>query len=351
MGLPQEKLLHSTKSMKTNNILRHSTSRLSLLLAATISLSSAALAQHAVPTTVASYVPAKAAAGETVYANLFEAPFSGTTPAFVFAHAALKNAAGGLLVVPVTYEAPLIISFKVPVGAVTEDVMLFPENRIGQQQIELPIVALNKRLPGIVLLNKSQFNITRVKQGQTSLLPLGRLVPAGQVGMIERVLPLTALSLEVGYSESNVTRFTTTEVITGVTGLLPAVARLTRRETLKFDPFTVTEVLSMGAGNASSWSIQANEVTSFTQMFISVDGGIRLFLPRGIDVNLTIDEASAQFSAAGIKFRVCENGVLVGPALIVTPPYDVFATNQIGPVVARARQGEAAVPFLFRRQF
>ncbi|MCX6858352.1 MAG: hypothetical protein NTV80_26025 [Verrucomicrobia bacterium] len=190
-----------------------------------------------------------------------------------------------------------------------------------------------------------------MKQGQTSLLPLGRLVPAGQVGMIERVLPLTALSLEVGYSESNVTRFTTTEVITGVTGLLPAVARLTRRETLKFDPFTVTEVLSMGAGNASSWSIQANEVTSFTQMFISVDGGIRLFLPRGIDVNLTIDEASAQFSAAGIKFRVRENGVLVGPALIVTPPYDVFATNQIGPVVARARQGEAAVPFLFRRQF
>ncbi len=350
--------------MKTTSLLRHASLVLGLAFCLANQMSAQTTASPAGLPLITSYVPAKAGIGESVLANLVADSIAANGvlngPALEATHILLPTSLGMRAQVPVTYVTPTLIRFTLPNGAVTGATTLMRNTQSSSRaQASFTVVSFANRLAGFSVINQAQWNVGSMKTGSTELLPAGTMIPAGHAHFVPRALSSSkALPVTISFVSdqsigiSSVPLFSINEQVILPRGSVPSGLTLVKRVDLPLEPFTVTEVLGM-SGNAG-WRIHFHD--EFQRMRVSSEGVLTLTpLIQGLlspVVTLTVDENSARITKDSIRFRVRQNGQLVGPVISMAPPFDVIASNQIGPVsVMPANPASTSVPtpMLLRR--
>lgn len=299
---------------------------------------------------ITSYVPASAAVGESVLANL--ASDSVTANGAIFfeplpiTHIQFRTTIGLPVSAPVTYISPKLIRFTIPNLAITGTTTLMSETQLRSRvQPSFSVVALNRRLAGVSVINTAQWDIGSVKTGTTELLPANTIIPKGQAHFINRTLSSsTALPLDLTFvvgstlTSPRQSLFTVRESVklprSSSSGTI--AVSLFKRVDLMIEPFTVAEILRMGTTTTNArWKVFQRRFDR--TMEVTPEGGIVLSQAASLGtvaaapINLTIDEDNAEFSATRIRFSLKQGSRRSGEVITLYAPFDVFGATKLGP--------------------
>ncbi len=295
---------------------------------------------------ITSYVPSGAPAGHSVLANLEvdSTTFGGAVNGEVrtVTHIQFRTSLGMAVSAPVTYVSPKLIRFTIPSTAITGPTTLVNGSLFNSRtQPSFSVVAFAQRPRGFTIINSAQWGVSSVKTGTTELLPANTTLRTGAAHFFPRILTANRpLPLSVTFKNQPTTAipaaplFSVAESVV-VRGSTSGLTLVTHTE-LTLEPFTVAEILRMGAttGNAR-WKVLQRRFDR--TMEVTPDGGVVLTqfaFPINntvAPINLTIDEANAEFSQTQIRFSLKQGNRRSGEMITMYAPFDTFAATKLGP--------------------
>lgn len=334
--------------MKTQ---RSSFLSLTALLALSLGLVNSLSAQTSVASTtgmpiITSYAPASAPVGESVLANLGvdSTTFGGAVFGEVLqvSRVQFRTSLGMSASVPVTYVAPRLIRFTIPDGAISGTPTLVCDSPARSRvQPNFQVVSFASRARGFTIINSAQWTVGSVKTGTTELLT-GATLPPGTARFFSRSLtankplPLSiTYKSDIGPVTSGEDLFTVAEQVL-IRGTSSGLTLLTRTE-LTLEPFTVAEILRMGAANTAnaSWKVIQRNLRRTLEVAPNGDVTLSEVSPRGLPVapiQLKIDEIGAEFSGSRIRFSLKDSSNRrSGEVITLYAPFNVFAATKLGP--------------------
>lgn len=293
---------------------------------------------------ITSYAPSAAAEGESVLANLtsdsttFGGAVLGETSTVT--HILFRTSIGLPVSAPVTYVAPRLIRFTIPKMAITGTPTLMKNTQLNSRvQPSFSVVPFANRARGFTIINSAQWDVGSVKTGTTELLT-GSILQAGQARFFSRVLTANRpLPLSLTFQNSTSANMPTTTLFTVSEQVMirstgSGLTLVTRTE-LNLEPFTVTEILRMGATTSNAnWKVLQRRFNRTMQ--VTPEGGV-ILTQLGVightpaPINLTIDEDSATFSQSFIRFSLKQGNRRSGEVITMYAPFDSFAANELGP--------------------
>lgn len=295
---------------------------------------------------ITSYAPASAPVGESVLANLGvdSTTFGGAVFGEVLqvSRVQFRTSLGMSASVPVTYVAPRLIRFTIPDGAISGTPTLVCDSPARSRvQPNFQVVAFASRARGFTIINSAQWTVGSVKTGTTELLTGATILP-GAARFFSRSLtankplPLNVtFKSDVGPVTSGEDLFTTAEQVL-IRGTASGLTLLTRTE-LTLEPFTVAEILRMGAADTANASWKVIQRSLRRTLEVAPNGEVILseMSPRGLPVpsiNLKIDENGAEFTGSRIRFSLKDSGNRrSGEVITLYAPFNVFAATKLGP--------------------
>lgn len=295
---------------------------------------------------ITSYVPAAAPAGHSVLANLEadSTTFGGAVTGEVrtVTHIHFRTSLGMAVAAPVTYVSPKLIRFTIPSVAITGPTTLVNGSLFNSRtQPSFSVVVFAQRPRGFTIINSAQWDVSSVKTGTTELLPANTTVRTGSARFFPRSLTANRpLPLSVTFRNQPTTAipaaplFSVAENVS-IRGTASGISLVTYAE-LTLEPFTVAEILRMGAttGNAR-WKVLQRRLDR--TMEVTPDGGVVLTqfaFPINntvAPINLTIDEANAEFSQTRIRFSLKQGNRRSGEVITLYAPFNTFAATKLGP--------------------
>lgn len=297
---------------------------------------------------ITSYVPSGAPAGHSVLANLEadSTTFGGAVTGEVrtVSHIQFRTSLGMAVSAPVTYVSPKLIRFTIPSTAITGPTTLVNGSLFNSRtQPSFSVVAFAQRPRGFTIINTAQWDVSSVKTGTTELLTGNATLRTGAAHFFPRILTANRpLPLSVTFKNQPTTAipsaplFSVAESV-AVRGSTSGLTLVTYTE-LTLEPFTVAEILRMGAtsGNANArWKVLQRRLDR--TMEVTPDGGVVLTqfaFPINNSVapiNLTIDEANAEFSQTRIRFSLKQGNRRSGEVITLYAPFNTFAATKLGP--------------------
>ncbi|MES2737323.1 MAG: hypothetical protein V4672_13450 [Verrucomicrobiota bacterium] len=295
---------------------------------------------------ITSYVPAAAPAGHSVLANLEadSTTFGGAVIGEVrtVSHIQFRTSLGMAVSAPVTYVSPKLIRFTIPSTAITGPTTLVNGSLFNSRtQPSFSVVAFTQRPRGFTIINSAQWDVSSVKTGTTELLTGNTTLRTGAAHFFPRILTANRpLLLSVTFKNQPTTAipsaplFSVAESV-AVRGTASGLTLVTHTE-LTLEPFTVAEILRMGAttGNAR-WQVLQRRLDR--RMEVTPEGGVVLTqftfpVNNSINpINLTIDEANAEFSQTRIRFSLKQGNRRSGEVITLYAPFNTFAATKLGP--------------------
>lgn len=318
------------------------------ILGLAMSLSDRASAQNTVSPVgiplITSYAPAAASEGESVLANLtsdtttFGGAVFGETATVT--HILFRTSIGLPVSAPVTYVAPKLIRFTIPKMAITGATTLMKNTQLNSRvQPSFSVVPFASRPRGFTIINSAQWDVSSVKTGTTELLT-GTPLRTGEARFFSRSLTANRpLPLSLTFQSSVSANMPATPLFTVpeqvmIPGTASGLTLVTRTE-LNLEPFTVTEILRMGATTANArWKVLQRRFNR--TMEVTPEGGViltqlGLIGHQPAPINLTIDEQSATFSQSFIRFSLKQGSRRSGEVITMYAPFDSFSANELGP--------------------
>ncbi len=284
---------------------------------------------------VSSFVPANAAVGDSVYANL---DYSSVTVDHKTVTAVRLVAADGSTVsAPATVHGDRLIEFHIPSGAVSGNVtMAGGDGSTRSSGLSISVIPPTLRARGVVLVNKSQFSIGRVVSGTQTFIPSSRVL---------RIAKSSAFFISATLSATVAKPFDISLVNEGVIGpiilftqsesvrlfKLPGRALpVSNNVTLTIEPVTVAEALGATAANAN-WKILQRGLNR--SMVVTPEGSVRLndtILGGTPNRSFQIEEIAWDVSNGSVTFALRDGQSRVGSIITLYPPYDALSCNRLG---------------------
>lgn len=282
---------------------------------------------------ISSYAPPRGAVGAKMYANLDYPTFSSAkmaTPTGI----EFTNSLGVRVTSPVTMESNLLLSFKVPTGAVTGNpTLLGPKGMRLENQARFQVISFTQTPRGVTVINLTQYAVGQVANGSSQLLPSGTRISQGHAAFVSLSLTTTPTPLDVQLvrltsSGSAVPMLTLRETVGGA---VPGTRVAPIQTVLKLDRLTLSEILG-AVTQTAEWTIfhrgqdrrmlvQTNGTTTLEER---VNGQTQSA------VRYQLKEVSWSDNAASVQFALVDANGNSGETQVLHPPFDAFATNHLG---------------------
>lgn len=284
---------------------------------------------------VSSFVPANAAVGDSVYANL---DYSTVTVDHKTVTAVRLVAADGSAVsAPATVHGDRLIEFRIPSGAVSGNVtMAGGDGSTRSSGLSISVIPPTLRARGVVLVNKSQFSIGRVVSGTQTFIPSSRVlgIAKGSAFFISATLSATVakpfdISLVNQSFIEPMTLFTQSESVR-LFKLPGRSLPVSNNVTLTIEPVTVAEALGATSSNAN-WKILQRGLNR--SMVVTPEGSVRLndaIFGGNPNRSFQIEEIAWNESNGSVTFALRDGSARVGSIITLYPPYDALSCNRLG---------------------
>lgn len=280
---------------------------------------------------ISSYAPPSAPVGATVYANLV---FQGQSKPVMPTSIEFPRVGGGVVTAPVFMEAQTLIRFNIPSGATSGlPTLTAPNGLRRERQISFSVISNSQITRGLTILNMTQYSLGSVKNGTTELLPGGRRVPQRNAVFVNLSMTIIPHNLNIALVRvgRNNQLIPVLNVLEQAGGPVPGTRIPPIRATLRLDRLTVPEILGANTGTVE-WKVFHRGQDR--RMLVNVNGRVTLEeLVNGQVSNsatFTLKEVSWPDDAAGVQFALQDASGNTGETLVLHPPFDAFAANQLG---------------------
>lgn len=290
--------------------------------------------------TIVSYAPPASSIGDKVYANIeFRANavngFTQSAKPVIPSSIEFPAAGGRRVIATVTSETANLISFLVPTGAITGSPALLGRDGLRlENQLVFRVVPFTQLTRGVTLINLTQYAAGSVLRGTTELLqPSGTRLLSGYAVFIPMALTVTPTALDIGLvrltrAGAAVPMFTLREFVGGpVSGTRIAAFR----SVLRLERLSVAEALG-AMGQSSEWTLfhrgQDRRMTVRSNGTVTLED--RVAGRATVISQYTLVELAWPNNSANLQFTLKDTSGRVGQAIVMHPPFDAFASNQIG---------------------
>lgn len=280
---------------------------------------------------ISSYAPPSAPVGATAYANLV---FQGQGKPVMPASIEFPRVGGGVVTAPVVMEAQTLIRFSIPSGAASgQPTLTGPNGLRRERQVSFSVITNSQITRGLTILNMTQYSMGSVKNGTTELLPGGRRVPQRNAVFVNLSMTMIPHNLNIALVRlgGNNQVIPVLNLLEQAGGPVPGTRIPPIRATLRLDRLTVPEILGANTGSAE-WKVFHRGQDR--RMLVNVNGRVTLEervsgQVRG-SATFTLKEVSWSDDAGAVQFALQDASGNTGETLVLHPPFDAFAANQLG---------------------
>ena len=175
------------KTFFTSNVIRSTSSAVIITATALAAWSPMQRSAHAdtinvtgIPANITSFVPTRAAVGETLLVNHTAPTGTASAPASL----EFRSADGNGRRATVTRVTDKLFRVTIPPGAISGATTLIDAQGNRRAQPAMTIVPAALRARGVSIINKAQYEVDSVKNGATELLPAGSRIPTGEARFV-----------------------------------------------------------------------------------------------------------------------------------------------------------------------